>query len=198
MLPWGNAGPRRAGRGPRPGVREDEAASGDVGTGRRGAEPVLPSIRLSYRRGGAHSRPSRGCCRPCAAVPGRGPACVFCPYYGSETGRGRERWRGTGRGRGAGGREGRREEKEKKRQHRFLPTGSKTESSAWREDAEKWVGWAARPLRRPVRPARRRPDPQGREAGGGARGWGAGGFMGTGRQCGETRTFRTGWDGTAT
>lgn len=41
-------------------------------------------------------------------------------------------------------------------------------------------------------PARRRPDPQGREAGGGARGWGAGGFMGTGRQCGETRTFWTG------
>lgn len=45
---------------------------------------------------------------------------------------------------------------------------------------------------RPVRPARQRPDPQGWEAGGGARGWGAGGFMGTGRQCGETRTFWTG------
>lgn len=120
MLPRGSAGPRRAGRGPRPGVREDEAASRDVGTGRRGAEPVLPSIRLSYRRGGAHSRRVPWVLPPLRCGAGEGPGLCFLsllPIRDGEGQRALERDRERERGR----REGRKERRKRKKKTASLP-----------------------------------------------------------------------------
>lgn len=103
----------------------------------------------------------------------------------------------AGEGQGPeGGKEG--EKKKKKKDSIASRPRGRGEAGGVGSAAAEATGATRSSEARPVRPTRRRPDPQGREAGGGARGWGAGGFMGTGRQCGETRTFRTGWDGTAT
>lgn len=105
-----------------PGGRGEVHAQGFVkmGTGRRGAEPVLPSIRLSYRRGGAHSRRVPWVLPPLRCGAGEGPGLCFLsllPIRDGEGQRALERDRERERGR----REGRKERRKRKKKTASLP-----------------------------------------------------------------------------